>query len=315
MTDSIDIYVDSYPQKKINRKFFSALWRLLRPYQWIKNTLVWVPLLAAHQYGDISKLIVLAIAFCAFNLVSSSAYVMNDVLDVAHDRLHPRKKNRPFAARELPIIVGWILTPLLFCLAILLSDIFLSLRFAESLCIYFLLTVAYSVRLKKYIALDAVVLAVLYTMRIIAGGVAIAVDLSFWLLAFSLFLFLSLAWVKRYSELSLLGIQKDNPPALPGRGYISHDLHFIASVGAASGYLSVLVFALYIHDNAASYLYHAPQLLWLACPLLLYWVSYIWLVAYRGNMHDDPILFIIKDKLSLLVGILFVVIGVCATVL
>lgn len=315
MTDTIDIGVDGYPKQITQRNFFAVVWLLLRPYQWIKNILIWVPFVAAHQYGNLSKLILLGAAFCAFNLVASSAYVLNDILDVAHDRLHPCKKYRPFAAGELPIGVGWILSPLLFFAAMVISYVFLPLHFAECLICYFLLTLAYSIWVKKYIALDVVVLAVLYTMRIVAGGVAIAVDISFWLLTFSLFLFLSLAWIKRYSELLVLCAEEDSSSVLPGRGYIAQDLHFIAGVGSASGYISVLVLALYIHDNAASYLYRSPQILWLGCPLLLYWVSSIWLNAYRGKMHDDPILFALKDRNSLVVALLFVTVAVCATIL
>lgn len=316
MTNTFEIegLSDGDQKSAVWRQFFFAIWRLLRPYQWIKNTLVYVPLFAAHQYGDLSGMMLLMGAFGVFNLVSSSAYIINDLLDVEHDRLHPRKKNRPFAAGELRLMVGWILAPLLFCLAMVCCYVFFPMRFMGCLLGYFLLTLAYSIQLKKYSSLDVLVLACLYTLRIIAGGLAISLNLSFWLLTFALLIFLSLAWIKRYIEVSAL--QRNNSlDVVPGRGYVAEDLHFIAGVGPCAGYLSVLVLALYIQDNTASYLYHSPHLLWLACPLLLYWISYIWLVAYRGMMDDDPILFAVKDKVSLFVAILFITIGVFATIL
>ncbi|WP_206199387.1 UbiA family prenyltransferase [Parasulfuritortus cantonensis] len=277
-----------------------SLAKAMRPHQWVKNLLVFIPLMSAHQYGDAYAVLHACFAFVVFGLTASSVYILNDIVDIAHDRHHPRKQRRPFAAGDLSLALGWMVWPLLLVTAFYLAILFLPLAFVGALGTYFLFTVAYSLRLKQLAAVDVLTLAGLYTLRIIAGAVAITVSLTFWLLSFSMFLFLSLAFVKRFSELKAA---RDNGKhgRLRGRGYVHEDLEIVSSMGVASGYLSVLVLALYIQDARTSELYHTPQLIWLACPLMLFWVSRVWLVAHRGWMHDDPIVFALKDRASWIV--------------
>jgi 4-hydroxybenzoate polyprenyltransferase len=227
------------------------------------------------------------------------------LLDLEADRGHPRKRLRPFAAGTLPLTAGLVAAPLLTLAAFALA-LFVGPRFALVLIGYYVLTLAYSFGIKRVAMLDMVVLAALYTVRIVAGTVAIQAALSFWLLAFSMFLFLSLAMVKRYTELRLLLVQGRDRTG--GRGYQVDDLQLIQSLGAASGYLAVLVLALYINSTASEVLYRHQQVLWLLCPLLLYWISRVWLIAHRGAMHDDPVVFALTDSVSR------IVLAVCAVV-
>lgn len=279
-----------------------ATWlRALRLHQWLKNLLVFLPLLAAHRAFDVSAMLNTALAFLAFGFCASGVYVLNDLLDLDADRRHPRKRGRPFAAGELRIAYGLVAAPLLalagFALALLLAP-----AFAAVLLGYYALTLAYSLRLKRIVMLDVIVLAALYTVRIVAGGVATATPLSFWLLAFSMFLFLSLALLKRHTE--LVAVLGEGGERASGRGYDVSDLPLLQSLGGASGYLAVLVFALYINSAASEMLYRHPQLLWLLCPLLLYWISRAWMLAHRGGMHDDPVVFAATDRISLAIAVL-----------
>ena len=277
----------------------SAL-RALRLHQWVKNLLVFIPLLAAHQYTNFSSVALAALAFVAFGLTASSVYLFNDLADLAHDRRHPRKKNRPLAAGDLSLPAGWLLSVGLVVAGLALAYAALPAAFVGYLVGYFTLSNAYSLLLKRVAALDVLVLAGLYTMRIIAGAAAVSVLLSFWLLTFSLFMFLSLAYIKRYCEASASTSQ------LPGRGYQRDDLTVISTLGVAAGYIAVLVLALYIQASTTAELYQDPQLIWLACPLLLYWISRAWIIVHRDQMHDDPIVFALKDPVSWVVGALFV---------
>ncbi|HNN66745.1 MAG TPA: UbiA family prenyltransferase, partial [Pseudomonadales bacterium] len=233
-----------------------------------------------------------------------SVYLLNDLLDLSADRRHPRKRRRPFAAGTLPIAHGIIAMPALLLSAFSLSLLINPFAFTATLATYYIFTLAYSLRLKRTLMLDAITLAGLYTLRIIAGAAAVSVIPSFWMLAFSMFLFLSLALVKRYTELRDSRL-KGKSELTPGRGYYPADLEMVSALGAASGYLSVMVLALYTQDQTTAALYQQPQLIWLACPLLLYWVTRTWMLAHRGQMHEDPVLFAIKDRVSLLVGALF----------
>ncbi|CAN7433293.1 UbiA family prenyltransferase [Paraburkholderia hospita] len=276
--------------------------RSLRLHQWLKNLLIFVPLLASHAISHVPQLLAALFAFFAFGLCASSVYVLNDLLDLEDDRHHPVKRNRPFASGALPITWGLALFPALLAAAVAIAWTLLPLRFGAVLGSYYLLTLAYSVYLKKQVMVDVVVLAMLYTTRIVAGTAAIHGHLTFWLLGFSMFIFLSLALVKRYAELYSLksrGLVKTR-----GRGYMSSDLSLISSLGTSSGYLAVLVLALYIQDARTAQLYRYPQIIWLACPLLLYWVSRTWIIAHRGLMHDDPIVFAARDRVSLAVVVL-----------
>jgi 4-hydroxybenzoate polyprenyltransferase len=281
-----------------NGRLVSIL-KAIRIHQWIKNLLVFVPLIAGHKVANLPLLGDAGLAFIAFSLCASGVYVLNDLLDLEVDRAHPTKRNRPFAAGKLGIPAGLFISVLLilssFSLALLLPR-----RFFAILGLYVGMTTAYSVYLKRIVTLDVIALAGLYTLRIFAGGEAVRVTISAWLLAFSMFLFLSLALLKRCSELYLLrGYDKGH---VEGRGYREADLASLTNLGAASGYISVLVLALYINSSQVTGLYTHPEVLWLTCPLLLYWVSRIWLKAGRGEVHDDPVIFALQDKVSYAVG-------------
>lgn len=270
----------------------------LRIHQWLKNLLVLLPLLAAHKFTEPAAVLQSVVAFFAFGLCASGVYVLNDLLDLPSDRAHPRKRLRPFAAGRLPLLHGLVAAPLLTLAGF-------ALAFAVSwwlglvLLAYYVMTLAYSLRLKQVVMLDVVMLAALYTIRIIGGAAAIAVEPSFWLLAFSMFVFLSLAMLKRYTELADMVAAGASRAA--GRGYEAGDLPLMLAMGPAAGYLSVLVFALYINSPDSIELYSRPWVLWLICPLLLFWISRAWIVAHRGGMHDDPVVFAVTDRVSLAV--------------
>ncbi|HDS0949478.1 TPA: UbiA family prenyltransferase [Stenotrophomonas maltophilia] len=279
--------------------------KALRVYQWLKNLLVLVPLLTAHRFFDLTSIIDAGVAFLAFGLCASGVYLLNDLLDLTPDRMHPRKRKRPFAAGTLPLLQGLLVAPLItlagFALALVCSP-----AFAAVLLCYYVMTLSYSLKLKRIVMIDVVMLAALYTVRIIGGTVAINSELSFWLLAFSMFVFLSLAMLKRYTELaSALASGKE---MAIGRGYSVSDLPLVQSLGAAAGYIGVLVFALYINSPESLELYTNPKLLWLLCPILLYWISRMWIVSHRGDMHDDPIVFAAMDRGSQ------IVIGLCVLI-
>lgn len=289
---------------------FSHWHRVFRMHQWLKNTLLLVPLLAAHQFDNIQSMFTLILAFISFSLCASAVYMCNDLLDLDSDRKHPRKCNRPFAAASVPIYMGAILTPI-FAIASLLLGLMVGKAFTIWLFIYFLLTCAYSLWLKRLVLIDCLTLAALYTIRIIAGGAAFAISLSFWLLAFSVFIFLSLAFVKRYAELKVQA-QVGNSYA-HGRGYAVSDASLVQTLGIAAGYAGVLVLSLYLQGEKMVALYARPELIWLAVPLLLFWVSWVWIKAHRGEMHDDPIVFAVKDKASLAVTALTAISFLLAT--
>lgn len=276
---------------------FKTWSKSLRLHQWLKNLLIFVPLLAGHLLDSPEQVLAALLAFLTFGLCASSVYLLNDLLDLEDDRHHPVKRKRPFASGALPLVWGGAMFPMLLVAAFLMAWLFLPWRFAAVLLGYYGLTLAYSAFLKRRVMVDVVVLATLYTIRIIAGAAAVGAHLTFWLLAFSMFIFLSLALVKRYAELHATkarGLLKTR-----GRGYEASDLPLISSLGSAAGYLAVLVLALYIQDAKTASLYRHPQAIWLACPLLLYWISRTWIIAHRGQMHDDPIVFAIRDRVSL----------------
>jgi|SRR5690348_1619794 len=281
----------------------------LRLHQWLKNVLVCVPLLAAHLVIDPAATTRAAAAFVIFGACASGVYILNDLFDLDADRRHARKRNRPFAAGNLSLAGGFAFA-LLLTLAAFAAAYALAPRFALVLLGYYVLTLAYSLRLKQIAMLDVLVLAALYTVRIVAGTVVIHVQFSFWLLAFAMFLFLSLALVKRYTE---LGAQRQVASGTThGRGYVAGDYELLASLGGASGYLSVLVLALYINSTASAELYRRPYFLWLLCPLLLYWISRTWIIAHRGKMHDDPVVFAARDKVSMVLLVLAAIVVLLA---
>ena len=283
--------------------------KALRVHQWLKNILVFVPLLAAHLALEPIAAIRAIATFVIFSLCASGVYILNDLFDLGADRRHPRKQKRPFASGQIPLAAGIAVAPALTLIAFVAAW-FLAPRLALVLLGYYVLTIGYSLKLKQVVMLDVLVLAILYTLRIIGGAVAIGVDNSFWLLAFSMFLFFSLAMLKRYTELNMLIENAER--SVSGRGYRVEDIALLQSLGGASGYLSVLVLALYINSNASAALYRSPQFLWLLCPLLLYWISRVWIIAHRGLMHDDPVVFAARDRSSLITLALCVIVVILA---
>ncbi len=285
--------------------------KALRVSQWVKNILVFVPLLMAHKITDLALAQHAIIAFFVFSLCASSVYIVNDLLDLESDRQHPRKKNRPFAAGALEIKTGVLLAPLLLAGSFVLSFNSLPLRFTALLALYLALTTAYSFYLKRLLMVDVLVLAGLYTLRVLAGGIAVEVFISPWLLAFSSFFFLNLAVVKRYAELRMM--QERQQSRSSGRGYMVGDNELLRSIGPTAGYLSALVLMLYINSREVTVLYQHPFWLWLIAPFLLYWVTRVWFKAHRGQMDDDPIVFAVKDPISYAVGAVVAVILVLAS--
>lgn len=283
-------------------------WRkALRMHQWMKNALIFVPLLAAHQFGRPDLLLNGVLAFLFFGLCASSVYVLNDLLDLADDRHHQSKRKRPFASGKLSIKSGLIIVPVLLIAAFVGSGLLLPWQFSAVLAAYYGLTLAYSLSLKRQMVLDVIVLAMLYTARILAGAAAFSLPLTFWILAFSMFMFLSLALVKRYAELREARA-KDLMDKARGRGYYPGDLDMIAALGASSGHLAVMVLALYIHEGSTVAMYGHPHVIWLTCPLLLFWITRVWMLTHRGLMNDDPVVFAIRDRMSQVIGALFVLV-------
>ena len=269
--------------------------KALRVHQWAKNVLVFIPVVASHQLTHRPLLVHAVLAFLSFSLTASSVYILNDCLDLSSDRRHPRKKSRPFASGSLSIPVGLSLAVGSLMAGVLLAFALPSVFFMV-LAGYFVLTTAYSFYLKQFVLLDVIVLAQLYTVRVYGGGAATGVVPSHWLLTFSLFLFLSLALVKRFTELRLAS--QTEGTQLHGRGYWVTDLEHISSIGTASGLLAVLVLALYISSKEVLVLYSHAEVLWLVCPVMLYWISRVWMLAYRNQMDDDPVVFAVKDPKS-----------------
>lgn len=288
------------------RNLPAALVRAGRPHQWVKNLLLVLPLLLAQRGNEPALWLMLLAAFLAMGLCASAVYLVNDLLDLRADRLHPTKRRRPLASGALPIPIGLAAAPLLVLTAVALAAVALPALFVGVLLVYTASAWLYSFAVKGKQMLDVIWLACLYVLRIIAGGVAVSVATSAWLLAFALFLFLSLAFAKRYSELRLL--EDEGRHRAEGRGYHTGDQQLVSTMGIASGYMGVLVFALYINSSAVTNLYERPEVMWLICPLLLYWVSRLWGRAHNRLLRGDPLLFALTDRASyLLVAIVALV--------
>lgn len=286
------------------RSLVAALVKQLRPHQWSKNALLLVPVLLAAGVPRLDKLAIACLAALTFSLCASAGYVLNDLLDLDADRVHRSKRHRPFASGELPVIAG---PPLFWGLLVVsfgLSAAFLVPQFTLLLALYLVGTLTYSLYLKKQLLVDVLVLAGLYTHRILAGGVATAIEVTTWLLGFSMFLFTSLAFAKRYVELHAT----ESEDQVKNRGYFKTDLQMVTAMGTTSGYIAALVFVLYVDSAAVKASYREPALLWLILPVLLYWLGRVWLLAGRGQMQDDPVKFAMKDKVSLCCGALMAVI-------
>jgi 4-hydroxybenzoate polyprenyltransferase len=290
-----------------------AFTRSLRPHQWVKNLIVFVPALAGHKLADPMLLQNAVWAFAVFCLCASGVYLVNDLLDLDSDRRHASKKNRPFAAGDLPLQTGLVCGPLLLAAGVLAAAR-LSRPFVGVMVLYVLLTTSYSWWLKRVVLLDVFLLAGLYTMRLVAGSVATGVVNSAWLLMFSMSVFLSLALAKRYVELADATETESGKPAAAGRGYFAQHLKLVAWLGTGSGWLAALVLAIYVKESQqVVVLYQHPLLLLLVCPLLLFWISRVWLLVRRGEMHDDPVVFALKDWASYLTGALMLLVIWLAT--
>ena len=269
--------------------------KAIRAYQWIKNLLIFIPLITSHTFQSITPFLNGLMAFLSFSFIASAGYILNDLMDLNADRAHPEKCRRPLASGELSITSGVVLGILLICSSLIIASTQNS-HFIGILLLYFFSSIVYSFFLKRMALYDVFMLALLYSIRIFAGGIVIDVPISFWLIAFSTFIFLSLALVKRYSEL----MQMNDQTSLESRGrqYSITDTNLLEIMGIVSGYMSIIVLSLYINSKEVTLLYTNPKLLWALSVLFLFWISRIWLKAIRGEMTDDPILFAIKDKSS-----------------
>lgn len=271
--------------------------KLLRVRQYVKNALVFVPLLTSHRF-TLEAIVSSALAFVAFSFCASAVYILNDLVDLQADRHHPKKKSRPLASGALPIWPAAALSLGLLAAAAATS-LSISVQFAETLAAYFALTTAYTFVLKRKMLVDVVVLSLLYSVRVVGGGIAAEAPVSEWLLAFSMFIFTTLALLKRYVELTR---RLDAELVDPGnRNYKTGDIGIVAALAAAAGFNAVTVFALYISSDNARQLYAHPKVLWLICPLLMYWIGRALMMAHRRYMDDDPIVFAMKDRPSLVI--------------
>jgi len=284
----------------------------LRPYQWVKNTLLFFPAVVSVQIFSTDMFKTLCISFIAFCLVASSGYLFNDLLDLEADRKHPEKKARPLAAGQISVLYSKVFILVLLVIAFSIALLFVNINFFLILSVYCLLTAIYSLFLKRKIIVDILALSILYTLRVVAGGFAVDLPLSVWLLAFSMFIFLSLASVKRLAELienASIGLKN-----LVGRSYEISDIAIIGGVSLVSGYISVLVVIFHIFTEATQEYYSQPEILLGACPIIVYWITRMILLAHRGQMHHDPILFSFRDNPSRLSAVLIILITIVAKV-
>lgn len=278
--------------------------RAVRVHQWAKNLLVFVPMVLGHRFEILPEIR----AFFAFSFAASAGYLINDLLDLAADRKHPKKRNRPFAGGAISLEKGIAAVPVLLAASAAVT-IGMPPLFAVSLVVYFFASLIYSLWLKRQAPIDVLMLAGLYALRVGAGGAAGNIPISPWTLAFSVFLFLSLALVKRVSELRVL---KETTGAVPGRMYIKSDIEQLSSLGGAAGYISVLIMALYIHSSDVQVMYDDPHWLWLMLPILLHWITRLWLFTSRGWIHHDPLVFAMKDRTTYFCGFLILVVEALA---
>ncbi len=284
------------------------LWmRAMRVHQWVKNLLIFVPAVVAHRY-DAATVVSLIAAFFSFGICASSVYILNDILDLRSDQNHPTKKNRPFASGQLPLMWGIVSIPIALGLSVGIAA-FLPWQFLATACVYYLLTLNYSLWVKRQAMLDVVVLACLYGIRLAAGGAVVNIPLSPWLMIFAVFIFFCLAMVKRCAEIIESG-KNGGENAIMGRGYRQSDLPLLEMLAVASGCVSVLVFGLYVNAPAVMELYAHPHRLWAILVILLYWIGRVLLATHRGDMREDPVLYAIKDRVSIVCAAL--ILGVMA---
>lgn len=281
-----------------NAPTFRTWLKFARIHQWSKNLLILVPFFLDHRFSEWADLYTIGLSFLAFSLLASLTYMINDMLDIESDRQNSTKSKRALASGEIQVrqavnaIAVLLISVLTLCLV-------LPSLFIVALGVYFVLTLMYSFYLKKMVMMDVCILSLLHTLRIIAGTVAVNAAWSFWLLAFSMFFFLSLATAKRVSELE--NVKKENKNSPSARGYRTSDIGMLSSTGIATGYISILVIALYINSDKVTNIYNIPEILWFICPLLLYWVGRLWIITTRGDMHEDPIVFGLRDRISIFI--------------
>lgn len=289
----------------------SRAWSLLRatrPHQLLKNILIFIPLLSSHQFTDPALVFRFMLAYVSFSCVTSAVYLLNDILDLEHDRAHPRKYLRGIAAGHLPLPLAFVAIAFLTMAGLAIASTFPPL-FGAVIAAYIVGSTLYSAFLKQIAIVDVLLLCLLYTVRIVAGNAASGISYSLWLLMFSMFFFFSLACLKRTTELML---RSPEGGTLPGRGYRAEDAAILQTLGIASAMVSLLVLGLYVDSQRVTLLYRWPHLLWFECVLMLYWVSRIWFLGSRGQMHEDPIVFTMKDATSYAVGALIAVVAFLA---
>ncbi|MEY4348391.1 MAG: hypothetical protein RIS43_810 [Actinomycetota bacterium] len=274
--------------------------QVLRPKHWVKNALIFVPMLAAHRLPQGNNLALLVGAFVSLSFVASAFYVVNDIVDVEADRAHPKKNARPIASGALLPRHAHLLAVSLLMIATLIGAA-VGRDFLLWLALYALVTSLYTFSLKRVVLLDCFVLATLYSLRVVAGGAVLNIDPSFWLLATSGFLFLSLAFGKRFAEIAVS--RELGRETLPGRAYRVDDAPVILAIGVSAAFMSVLVLALYVNSDAVTVLYRTPLAIWGTVPVLLLWTTSLWFRLWRGEVSDDPVLFAIRDRVSLLSGL------------
>ena len=284
--------------------------RALRAHHWTKNLLVFVPLLMSHRVRDVPRLESAALAFIAFCFASSAGYIFNDIIDLEHDRRHRSKHQRPLGSGEISHATAIVMMIVVAALSLLLAAL-IGRDTLLGIAIYLVLTSLYTLFIKRVVLADVVVLASFYSLRVLTGGTAANIVVSRWLLAFSTFIFLSLALAKRYADLT----RGDDvgETSLAGRSYLTGDRDVLLSLGTSSGMISVLVFALYLNSPQVAELYKNTDLLWLVCALLMYWIGRIWILAHRGEIDDDPIVTASKDLQSYVVALAAAVIVIAAT--
>ena len=282
--------------------------KIFRLHHWIKNVIIFVPFFAAHQIISVNVLQVLFVGFLSFSLCASAVYIINDLFDVKSDAKHTYKKFRPFASGKISMQTCILLYIFIIFISFFLAKRFLSFDFLLVVLIYFFLTLFYSVYLKKFILIDTLVLAILYTLRIFAGSAIIEISPSFWLIAFSIFFFLSLAFVKRYTE-----IVRQGKKIILNRGYLKSDKILIGITGISTGLISVLISAMYINSEKIILFYKNPKFMWISVIIILFWIMWIWLNAFRKKLNYDPILFACKDPTSILLGISLLITYLLAT--
>ncbi|MBX2808802.1 MAG: UbiA family prenyltransferase [Cellvibrionaceae bacterium] len=296
----ISLHIDNKPQA------LTVVLKAMRPHQWAKNALVFLPLFFAHRYVDADAIIATVITFVTFCLCASGIYIVNDLLDIEADRQHPSKYKRPFAAGHLLPVTGVLISVVLFAIALLLCFFTLNTKTLVVLIVYMVITNLYSFFLKHYSTIDVITLTILYTSRIVAGGTAIAVSLSPWLLNFSIFFFLSLAYMKRYIELS----KYKRTGKAYARNYRVDEQDVVMATGIANGGIAVFTLTLYLNSDYVVQTYASPTVLWMICPVMLFWIYRAWMWAKREKIDDDPVVFALKDKISLataiVVGVLVV---------